>query len=184
MKVDDIQTEPMRSVGRVCVITSPPKGQRWDWLLAKSIELGVDWIRPCLYERTVRQGNAKGFCERAGNIAISSAKQCKRLYMPRIDTPATLCECIEAAQREYPTAKLLLLSLSEDTVALSGMSIDFDREDIIVFVGPEGGFTHEEEIEIKGYGAISVSLTSTVLRTETAVVTATALLCCKRNVDG
>jgi len=182
--VADIRKEPPRTAGRIILAANPPKGQRWDWLLSKAVELGTDHIYPCIYERTVRQGNSKGFCERSAGIAISAAKQSKRLYLPQIDPPEHLNKCMDELKSCYPNAELIILSLKEDARAINSIAIDYNKQDVIVFVGPEGGFTAAEEDFIRQHGAKPIMLTSSVLRTETAAVTAAGLFCCMRDANG
>jgi RsmE family RNA methyltransferase len=54
-------------------------------------------------------------------------------------------------------------------------------QDMIVFIGPEGGLTPDEEHLLREYGGREVRLTDTVLRIETAAVAAAAILCAKRD---
>ena len=91
---------------RIIIAVSVPKGERFDWLIEKCTELGVERICPVIFERTVRQpGNPKAL-DRWMNLAISAGKQCKRLFLPQIDPPTNSQDCIEAIKKTAQTAGL------------------------------------------------------------------------------
>ncbi|AQQ70446.1 Ribosomal RNA small subunit methyltransferase E [Limihaloglobus sulfuriphilus] len=185
LNVTEETLEAPRSVGRVILAVSPPKGNRWDWLASKVTEIGVDYIYPVLFERSVRQGNAKNFIEKTTAVTVAAAKQCKRLYLPKISQPVRLEQFLADGINEASSLKVALMSLSEDTIFIDRLDPNWQKEDIVIFVGPEGGFTEEEEILIKRHypagDCFSVSITKNVLRTETAALSASAILCSKRN---
>lgn len=72
------RTSPPTS-GRVILGVSFAKGQRFDWLVEKCTELGVDHIATVQFERTVKLGKETGM-ERYRKISITAAKQSRRLF--------------------------------------------------------------------------------------------------------
>lgn len=179
VNVEHIETIPPRESGRVIIATSTAKGQRFDWLISKCTELGVDVICPVLYERTVKLAKGKNTHERYNKLMISAAKQCGLTFLPVVSEPAQLTEAIESLRAEYPNATMVFGSLNEDAKSIT--EISEKGKDVIAFVGPEGGMTQEEEAILKDAGAIEVKLTATVLRVETAATAFATILCVNRN---
>lgn len=176
LETTEISKQPPRETGIITLVVSVAKGQRLDWLIGKATELGADRILPCVYSRTVKTGEGKSAGERYRNLAISACKQCRRLRLPEITAPLSLREHLAS----LAGARLLTASLGEDRVSL--FDEDFsDARERAVFIGPEGGFTPEEEAALGEAGAKSIKLTDTILRTETAALAACSILAALRD---
>lgn len=169
----DFYSEPEKP--GVTIAASIAKGERFDWLIARCTELGVDRIVPVIFERTVKQPKNPKILDRWNNIAISSSKQCKRLILPKIDKALSLTEVIKANSDSL----LLVGSLDEQAQPLVNMEIP--DSDIIAFVGPEGGLTVDEAQLLQQHNARPVRLTDTVLRIETAAVAFASILTARRD---
>jgi 16S rRNA (uracil1498-N3)-methyltransferase len=180
LEIEDVKAYARRSSGEIIIAPSVAKGERFDWLIAKCTELGVDRITPLLFERTVKLPKNPKIVERWTNIAISSAKQCRRLFLPRIDGPIAFPQALEEFKREYPDAKFIFGSLKAGEASLFELSLTF-QEEIIAFIGPEGGFNDEELGLLEANNCLPVRLTDTVLRTETAGLALAAILTAQRD---
>ena len=176
ISVSDLETHTPRDTGRVVIAASVAKGERFDWLIGKCTELGVDRICPVLFERTVKQASGHSI-ERYNKLALSAAKQCQRLFLPRIDAPAKLSDCLSRLSQEYPNARMLFGSTSEKAETI--FETTQDVRDYIVFIGPEGGLTADEEQLLRNHDAVGVGLTKTILRIETAAIAFASILCVK-----
>ncbi len=174
LRIETLDCQPARSAGRIIIAVSIAKGQRFDWLIEKCTELGVDRICPVIFERTVKQAGNPKAADRWKNISISAAKQCKRLFLPVIDSPASLTDVIEMLKAQYPQCRMLAGSMHKEATAMAGEP--FGEADAAVFVGPEGGLTEEEERLLNKAGARGIYITDTVLRTETAAIAFAAIL--------
>ena len=171
---------------RIIIAVSVPKGERFDWLIEKLTELGVERICPVIFERTVRQPTNPKALDRWLNLAISAAKQCKRLFLPQIDPPANLHNCLESIKKDTPTCpersrgdcRIIAGAASADYPSLAAQS--FGQNDVAAFIGPEGGLTENEESLLKSQGAQFVRLSDTILRTETAAISLAAILVAQR----
>ena len=119
LRVENIEREPERSAGRIIIAVSIAKGQRFDWLIEKCTELGVDRICPVIFERTVKQAGNPKAGQRWRNITIAAAKQCRRLFLPVIDSPTTLTEAIETIKAEYPHCRMLAGSMNKEAAGLA-----------------------------------------------------------------
>lgn len=176
--VKDYQKYPKPNSPQIVIASSIAKGDRFEWMIAKCTELGVDKIVPVIFERTVKQPKNPKITNRWNSVAISSAKQCKRLFLPQINQPLLLEDALETIKNDYPKSILLSGSLDDNIKFVIDVEIDTD---VIAFVGPEGGTTDEEGELLQNYGAKPVRLTDNILRTETAAITFAAILSAKRN---
>ncbi|ARN55889.1 RsmE family RNA methyltransferase [Sedimentisphaera salicampi] len=159
------QTASPRENGKISLIVSIAKGQRFDWLISKAAELGADRIMPAVFERTVKTAKGKNLLERYRKVAISACKQSRNLFLPEILAPAPFEEYLNGLNDSV----LLSATLSGNSESLFKTTLN-PSDNYAVFIGPEGGFTESEEKILEQAGAKSISLTSTILRTETAAI--------------
>jgi 16S rRNA (uracil1498-N3)-methyltransferase len=179
LKIQTINTLSPRTERRIIIAASEAKAQRFELLIAKCTELGIDHISPVIFERTAKQADGKNVLRRYESIAVESAKQSGRNFLPIIDVPQNFEQTLENLKKEYQNAKIIFGSFTEDAQTI--INFTFDRKDVIVFIGPEGGFTDAEEKTLKTADAIPVKLTNTVLRIETAAIAIGAVLAVKRD---
>jgi len=153
-----VAMEPARPP--VTVAFAPMKGERFEWAFAKLVELGVDRICLLATDRAVvRFGEDRAERQRLrlGRLAHAAATQCRRVTLPELIGPMTLAEAARAIDG------LARCDLDGEP-APAGLSA--------CAVGAEGGWSDAERaLELP-----SVGLGTTVLRAETAAVTAGALL--------
>jgi 16S rRNA (uracil1498-N3)-methyltransferase len=171
---------------RIIIAVSVPKGDRFDWLIEKLTELGVERICPVIFERTVRQPTNPKALDRWLNLAISAAKQCKRLFLPQSDPPANLHDCLESIKKDTPNCRIIAGAASGDYPSLATQPFgqtacgELSRTDVAAFIGPEGGLTENEQSFLKNQGAQFTRLSDTILRTETAAIAFAAVLTAQR----
>jgi len=179
LNVTNLETIAPESRGEIIIATSLAKGDRFDWLIATCTQLGVDRIVPVLYERTVKKGSAPKITDRYNKLAISAAKQCKRPYLPIIDTPCTLPAAIAVVKETYPNAKMQIGSLQPECEALATLS--WQNRPVAAFIGPEGGMTDEEDALLKTNQATPLRVTDHILRIEAAAQAFSAILAAQRH---
>ena len=149
------------------------KGDKMDWIVEKSTELGVACVAPFFSSHTVpRFAGDKGERrrERWEKIAAAAARQCGRTRIPEIREPdgfeAVLAGDWQCDARlffwEGPSGRGLH-SLREELGSLRS---------VLVMVGPEGGFSEDEAASAAAHGFHTVGLGRRILRTETAAVAA------------
>lgn len=175
LEVEEATTHRQRVESRIIIAASVAKGERFDWLIGKCTELGVDRICPVVFERTVKLAKGGNIVQRYMNLAIAAAKQCERVFLPQIDEPLGLGQCLAKVKEEYPGGEILFGGWSEKSRPILGEKID-GQKDFIAFIGPEGGLTAEEEALLREVGGREVQLTDTILRIETAAVSFAAIL--------
>jgi 16S rRNA (uracil1498-N3)-methyltransferase len=144
---------------------------RFDWLIQKTTELGVDAIQPIYSERSQRiPGSIDKRVEHWRSVAIAACEQCGRNRIPTIHAPIDLNV---AMTRVEARAAVLLDVDGTHSIELSSIP----RESpLSVFAGPEGGFSPEELKALRNRCGQNVRVALTVLRAETAAIAALAVL--------
>lgn len=179
LKIADLEKIEKPDEPEVVIAVSLPKGERFDWLMEKCTELGVDRITPVIFERTVKQPRNPKIVERWRNITIAAAKQCRRIFLPQIDAPFPLSEALSALKKQYNKAEILVGGLEPKSPALITQRLG--TKDTVAVIGPEGGITESEKAILENCGAKFVRLTNTILRIETAALAFAAVLTASRD---
>lgn len=148
------------------------RGERMDYTVQKSVELGVKRITPLFTERCGVQLNAERAQNRVAHwqkIAINASEQCGRCRITTIDNPQTLAGFFAQA-----TGLRLICSLFATPQILPPPTTPVTQ--ITLLIGPEGGFAPHELAQAQQAGFHPLSLGPRILRTETAAVVALTLL--------
>ena len=167
--------EPPRRSDRplpVTVAVAMPKGARQDTLVEKCTELGVEALWPILTARTVVRPRP-GRHEHWRRVGIAAAKQAGRAYLPAILSPMPFAELVGCLHR-FDLA-LFGDSGAEAEPLLSHLESRPPGGRSLVAIGPEGGFTPEEQTALGAAGAVPVRLSRWTLRTETAAIDTTSI---------
>ncbi len=205
VRVEEI-TESQEGGARIVLACAPPKKGKFEFIIEKCTELGVDEIIPLKTKRSevvFTEGKMAGKLGRFESVAVNAAKQSKRTKVPRICPMTPLIEVLKALD---PKALKIIPSLNGQTVHIvevlnnfrnpvsgpptnncecpssgpktfGGDSINSFRGDsVVVFIGPEGDFTPDELELAVKHGCVPVSLGDTVLKVETAAIAAVALV--------
>ena len=186
---------------RVVLFQSISKGERMDYTIQKSVELGVDTIVPVESARTivkVKDKDGSGKIDRWSKIALEACRQSGRGKVVEVKTVERFQNALEMA---ISTTDLVIIPWEKEANRSLGQVIDsyladfyekreksvcehselsgdliIPKPSISIFIGPEGGYEDEEvEIAIQS-GAIPVTLGKRILRTETAGPSVLAML--------
>lgn len=154
----------------------PARG-KMDYLIEKATELGVDNIIPVETKRSVVKMNrakAELAQRRWEKIAVSASKQCGRLKLPIISPIIKFTQIL----RKIPEYDLtLFLCLSFQAIPLKKIFQGRIRpQNILVFIGPEGGFSLEEIEQAKFSGCNLITLGDNVLKSDTAALAVLSIL--------
>jgi len=143
------------------------KGDRMDFAIQKSIELGVTSITPIITERTVvnlKNEREDKKLQHWRAIAISACEQSGRNLLPQVNP---VCNLQQVFENKTDDLKLVLDPLSENYFqSLSPV------ENIQILIGPEGGLSATEIGIAKNNGYKGIKLGPRILRTETAALAA------------
>jgi 16S rRNA (uracil1498-N3)-methyltransferase len=147
-----------------------PKSEKMDWIVQKATELGVSSIVPLVTERTiVKIRDEEKRVSRWQKIAREAAMQSNRVDIPEISKIRTFHDFIMTLDPGPMT--LLLFPWEEATMPIKDVLREKSGvKNIIVLIGPEGGFSAKEAEAAGGKGFHLVSLGPNILRTETAAV--------------
>ncbi|MBQ8472257.1 MAG: 16S rRNA (uracil(1498)-N(3))-methyltransferase [Bacilli bacterium] len=156
---------------KVCVCQSLVKESKMDLILQKSTELGAYSFIPLKVKNSIIKGSESDFSKKVNRwqrIVKEASEQSKRNLIPLVYNVKTIKEI---GDMDYDLK--ILCTVNELSTTLK--NILQKRKNcgtMIIVVGPEGGFTSEEEQYLINKGFLSTSLGNLVLRTETAS------LCC------
>ena len=151
-----------------------PKRSKFEMIIEKATELGVDTIVPLITQQSdvkIPLAKIPSKQKRFETVALSAVKQCKRLTIPTISQPVKFDTLI----KEKGTKIILSLQPDSKPIRTSLEKIK-SSEEITLFIGPEGDFTPQEHALAKKHGCIAASLGPNTLRVETAAITALAII--------
>jgi len=159
---------------RTRLFVSLIKFERFEWMLEKATELGVERVTPLETDRSEKglEQAARKRLPRWNRIAREASEQSRRARLPAIDSPIRLGEALRCTA-DYRYA------LDEASVRpiLSAIPAEVQRDaQVLLLAGPEGGWTERERAGIAAANWTPVSLGDTILRAETAAIAALAIL--------
>lgn len=155
---------PNREVGYRLEMAAPlPKGDRADVLIEKLTELGVTCFTPLQTSRSVVHPRESKL-ERLERHVIEASKQCGRNVLLRV---SELTRWIEFVRSPGLPGRKIVAHPEGQTVS---PDVFVGGPDVVLAIGPEGGFTEEEVMQAQETGWQVVSLGPRILRVETAAI--------------
>ncbi|MBR5710535.1 MAG: 16S rRNA (uracil(1498)-N(3))-methyltransferase [Thermoguttaceae bacterium] len=206
VEIESVAEVNRESKRRLTIAIALPKGDRQKWLIEKCVELGVAQILPLDVERSVAKAE-KQVVQRLERQVIEASKQCRRNTLMKILDPMKWSEFLNQADKLRVAScelreKLVNGAISQqqlikepsqaenvrkDCLKLiahpGGISVQDaltkvgENGDVLVAIGPEGGFTDEECASAVDSGFEHLSLGSRILRIETAAISLAAQIC-------
>jgi 16S rRNA (uracil1498-N3)-methyltransferase len=158
---------PFLSVAQALV-----KGKKMDLIIQKATELGITAIMPVLTQHCAVPCPPPDQINRWQRIALEACKQCDRptpLHCP----PCTSLPELLARSDAYPTK--IICWENEATVSLHDLDLG-SAANVLLLIGPEGGFSQTEAESAMAYGFTPVSLGPRILRAETAAIATMAII--------
>jgi 16S rRNA (uracil1498-N3)-methyltransferase len=158
---------------RVTLAAALIKFDRFEWMIEKATELGVERILPFESARSEKGlfDAARRRVERWRRIVRESSQQCRRARLPEVSDPVRL-HSLDAA----PFGHLFLLDEGGGRPLLAAIPEDRTPADTVcVLSGPEGGWTEAERTGLLKRWT-PISLGPRILRAETASIAALAIL--------
>ena len=185
--IEKIKKEPYSAESPVSITLAQgiPKGDKMDFIVQKSTEMGVKKIIPLITERSQVKHTFRS--ERWRKIALSASQQSGREKIPDIEEPIGFkdffnppipllskgdeggfldknhCGIIFSEEQKEQNLKKILNSFK-------------DTKNIILLIGPEGGFSDTETKMANEKGFMTASLGPRILRTETAALSAISII--------
>jgi 16S rRNA (uracil1498-N3)-methyltransferase len=144
---------------------APIKKDRFDWIAEKSCELGIARFVPVLTSRCVVDKIKE---DRLRSQMIEAAEQCERTALPEIAPMVKL----DALLKNWPSERILYFCDERGGNSFAD-AIAANAGPAAILIGPEGGFTDEENAAIRAHPfAQAVSLGPRILRADTAAIAA------------
>lgn len=181
--IDDIETltlsivesykENRESNVNLTIAVALVQEQKFDLILQKLTELGVNSIIPLKTERSVvkiDESKKEKKINRWYTICKEASEQSHRVTIPEIKNIMTIKELLNNKKELN-----LICSLNENTKSLEEY-LDNNIKDILFVIGPEGGFSKKEEEFLMGNGFQATSLGKRVLRVETAAIYVSSII--------
>ena len=155
---------------KLTLLQGIPKSDKLEMIIQKATELGVSNIIPVKTNRVVVKIDEKktqAKVNRWNAIAQSAAKQSKRSIIPKVLNPQTLDNALEIV-KDYGV-KLLPYENADGIKKTKDILNSLNsKNNIAVFIGPEGGFEEAEVKKSTDSGFEVITLGKRILRTETA----------------
>ena len=145
-----------------------PKGEKFEWLLEKGVELGISAFTPVVSERSQARGEKFSRWQR---IIQEAARQSRRPLLPTLEELRPLSQALAQT-----TETLRLMLWEEGSLPLNAALPSDIPASCALLVGPEGGFSPAEAQAAVAAGFVPVSLGKRILRTETAGMAVAAVL--------
>jgi 16S rRNA (uracil1498-N3)-methyltransferase len=159
---------------RVALLLSVVKFDSFEWAIEKATELGVTSIVPLAAERSEKGllAAAAKRSERWRKLILEAAQQSRRVRLPVLEPVARAESAFSIGTERLG----IFLSERADAPPLRQVLKDTAAADVVLAIGPEGGWTDAEVEMARVAGFRSASLGHLILRAETAVIAALASL--------
>ncbi|MDD4909991.1 MAG: RsmE family RNA methyltransferase [Candidatus Omnitrophica bacterium] len=154
-----------------------PKKQKFEFIIEKATELGVDRIIPLMTQRTeVKIGGSRlqDKLKRWQTVAVNAAKQCHRSVLPEITEVRQMREIFSVGKFNLIVIPVLFGGRNK----LRDVLTPRFKGSVLVIIGPEGDFTPDEAHFAIANGAKPVTLGETVLKVDTAAIVSLAMVRC------
>ena len=170
---------------KVHLVQAIARGERMDYVIQKAVELGVASITPMYSERVQFKLDAKRQAKKQAHwqkVIASACEQSGRSVLPILYEPLSFNAYLASVQSDDPMPTYLAdpeagMSLPRKLTHLIDEEGNLHSSQCRVLVGPEGGFTPEEILELVDHPEVqNVTLGPRILRTETAGLTMLSIL--------
>lgn len=143
-----------------------PRINRLDFIVEKCTELGITELRLFSSERSERKELNEHQINRLSLLTIAACKQSGRLWVPVI-------KCVKPLMN---WKEKLSNAIYGDPRSTASPLIGLDKKPELVCIGPESGFTDEEERHLQSLGCTGCNWNEAILRTDTAAISAVAII--------
>jgi 16S rRNA (uracil1498-N3)-methyltransferase len=179
IKVDLIAEKHPKSESKVKLTLAQgiPKNPKMDFVVQKATELGVLRIIPVKTERSIVkiEGEKEEIkVNRWQKIAKEAAEQSGRLIIPFVEQIRDLKEVLRLCS-DFDKC-IMLWEMEKGNTIKKFLQENKSIKSLLLLIGPEGGFSHDEVELAKSHGFIPVTIGSRILRTETASIAVLSMI--------
>lgn len=164
----------LRKVPNVTLAFALVKNVRVDFIAAKATELGVAKLQPIVTQHTIVD---KINLERFSANVKEACEQCERNDFPQVFDVKKLDKFL--SEKEAAEKIFILCDESGQAAKASEVlsKIDVDQKEIVILIGPEGGFSQNEFVKMRQLKNLyAMSLGPRILRADTAMISALTLV--------
>lgn len=157
--------------GRITLVQGIASGDKMDWIIEKAVETGVHAIVPIAAERSVLKLTGDRLEKRLAHwrrIAQAACEQCGRNRIPVVSAPMTLAQWLASENGAGDQTARLLCHPGAEQSLTARVQAQTSLQDLVLLVGPEGGWSDEELKRARLGGVEAVAFGPRVLRSETA----------------
>lgn len=176
VRIDSCKAVNRESPRMIHLVQAISKGDRMDFVVQKAVELGVSSIYPVISQHCVIRQDEMRFMKKQKQwqaIAVAACEQSGRNTVPTIHPICSLLEFL----KEYTELQSKSLKWILDTKQQhSWRDYTFPDSEMMLLIGPEGGFTSDEVALALEAQFQPLSLGPRILRTETAALAALSVL--------
>jgi 16S rRNA (uracil1498-N3)-methyltransferase len=164
-RVSDVRPPP-----DIDYLFAPLKHARLDYLVQKATELGARRLRPVITARTIAE---RVNLERMKANAVEAAEQCNLVFVPEVLEPLPLSKVLA----NWDAARALIYCDERAKIANPIEALKGVKTPAAVLVGPEGGFTADEQAQLRGLPFVTaISMGPRILRADTVAIAALAVV--------
>lgn len=160
------------------LIQGVARGDKMDFIIQKAVELGVNEITPLFTERCNVKLDAKRLAKKMQHwlkVIISACEQSGRAKLPTLHQPVSI-ENLELADT---STNILLEPTATESISCLPVELSGNRSNkpsINLLIGPEGGFSERDLSSATRLNIMGIRMGPRILRTETAGLSAIAIL--------
>jgi 16S rRNA (uracil1498-N3)-methyltransferase len=162
---------------KVTIAQGIPKNPKMELIVQKATELGAFSIIPVKTERSIvkiREEKEESKMSRWQKIAKEAAEQSGRSSVPLIEQVRSIKDVLELSG-SYAKS-IILWEMEKETTFKKFLKENKSIKSLLVLIGPEGGFSHDEVELAKRQGFVTVTIGNRILRTETASLAALSMI--------
>jgi 16S rRNA (uracil1498-N3)-methyltransferase len=159
---------------RVTLLAALVRFERFEDLIEKTTELGIERIVPVVAERSEKglELAAEKRMARWRRVAREASEQSRRVRLPELCLPQRLSQALTRTA----ACRLFLDEAATHPILAALPETRSAQDEVAVLVGPEGGWTDRERSTITSAGWSAVSLGPAILKTDTAAMAAIAIV--------
>ncbi len=172
--ITETSTPEVESPLKIHLAQGIARGDKMDWIIQKAVELGVAEITPIFTAHTQVKLTAQKQEKRMDHwqkVIISACEQSGRVKLPKLNEPMKLDSWI---WMEKPGTTLALATQGD--TKLKDIAETCPEAPINIAIGPEGGFSQDENYLFEDNNCTLLKLGPRIMRTETAGLAAIAAL--------
>ena len=165
---------------RLTLLLCLTQREKFEWMLQKCTEVGACRFIPVISSRSLVQETKETTSkyERWQRILQEAAEQSHRGKIPLLELPLRFENAVKLGEQSE-VCKLIPWE-EEKSVSLKTALQESDSDEVMLLIGPEGGFSKEEVAQAQAAGFVPVTLGERILRMETAAIVASALVLYER----